>query len=129
MPAEGLFTFVVKDDVAVLDLEMLPEMRQSIWSSRVPKIHLKMPMQIILEVETEDMPTYISGLSAGVDVETENGPLIISNCKAGWRLNPKTPPSSCATLQARSRLRWKMPPSLQKPCKATAWISKARMDR
>ncbi|NLK49176.1 MAG: DUF4097 family beta strand repeat protein [Candidatus Cloacimonetes bacterium] len=103
-PAEGLFTFVVKDDVAVLDLEMLPEMRQSIWSSRVPKIHLKMPMQIMLEVETEDMPTYISGLSAVVEVETENGPLIVSNCEGKLEIESENAPIKLRNIAGKIKI-------------------------
>lgn len=77
---EEIFQFSQQGDRGKLFLERIPELSEGLFSSRMPKINLKVPASIRLEVETEHMPVYISGMDSSLKIESENGPIVVSNC-------------------------------------------------
>jgi len=89
---EDLFNIRIEDDVAMIHLDNLPDLRDNFWEDQRLKVSLRIPGTAMLDAETENMPMSISGIRGSVSARTENGPLILSNCEGGLNLESENGP-------------------------------------
>jgi len=89
---QELFDVKIEDGVARIHLGCLPDFRENIWDGHRIKVSLRVPSNLRLDAETENMPMNIMGIGNGVTARTENGPLIVSNCEGGMVLESENGP-------------------------------------
>lgn len=89
---QELFEVTIKDGVAEIHLEELPDIRDSFLGGQKLKVSLRIPSTVRLDAETENMPMSITGILGGVNASTENGPVILSNCNGGLELESENGP-------------------------------------
>lgn len=77
---EELMQMNITNDKATIEFDYLPEIRGMFWDNIKGRISMRIPNNVRLSAETENLPLNLNGLNAEIDLQTENGSVVIVNC-------------------------------------------------